>query len=277
VEALVPPRSQGRALAAISSGTGYGVAVAGPIAVAVGSAWRSAWLVFAALAVCASVWAVSSLPSGTATSRGSVPRLHPRWFVCPRSRALLLGALFVGLGSSVYWTFAVDYLVRDGSVSTSASRVFLGAVGIASVAGTFGGDLVKQFDARLAFRAVSVTLGASLVLLAFAPGSLVLAGLSAIVFGCAYNLAVAIQGIWSLRVFSARPSAGLAAVMFMLALGLLLGPLLAGLADRYVAMQSVFLGAVVVIGLAALCAPEEPLAPAGVAPSPAEGLPYPSG
>jgi MFS family permease len=92
-------------------------------------------------------------------------------------------------------------------------------------------------------------LAGSLGLLAAAPASLGAAALSGVLFGTSFNLLVAIQSIWTSRVFAERPSAGLAAVMFMLGLGLLIGPPAAGLlADR------LGLGAVLLLaaGLAAI-------------------------
>jgi hypothetical protein len=43
-----PPSALGRTLAAISCGTGWGVAIAAPVAIAAGDGWRSAFLGFAA-------------------------------------------------------------------------------------------------------------------------------------------------------------------------------------------------------------------------------------
>jgi len=49
----VPAAARGRVLVAINCGAGYGVALAAPIAILAGAAWRSAWLAFAGLAVLA--------------------------------------------------------------------------------------------------------------------------------------------------------------------------------------------------------------------------------
>ncbi len=130
-----------RVLAAISSGTGWGVAVAAPVAIAVGTSWRTAWLLFAALAGVATVWALLVLPGRALGGREAVA-LRLRWFVCPRSGRLLIGAGLIGVASSVYWTFAVDRLVAAGGVSSADARVFLGLVGVASVGGTVAGDAV---------------------------------------------------------------------------------------------------------------------------------------
>jgi MFS family permease len=120
-----------RVLAAISSGTGWGVAVAAPVAIAVGTSWRTAWLLFAALAGVATVWALLVLPGRALGGREAVA-LRLRWFVCPRSGRLLIGAGLIGVASSVYWTFAVDRLVAAGGVSSADARVFLGLVGVAT-------------------------------------------------------------------------------------------------------------------------------------------------
>ena len=171
VAACLAPERRGRTLASISSGTGWGVALAAPIAIAAGSSWRSAWLAFAAVGVLATAWALHVLPAGASVRAGAaLPRLRLGWFVCPRSGPLLAGALLVGLGASLYWTFAVDFLVTGGALEPSSARLFLVLVGVASVAGSGAGDLVERLGARLAFAALSWALALSLALLALAPG-----------------------------------------------------------------------------------------------------------
>jgi hypothetical protein len=69
---------------------------------------------------------------------------------------------------------------------------------------------------------------ASLALIAAAPGVWPAVVPSAILFGAAYNVLLAVDAIWSARVYAGRPATGLAAVMFTLAVGLLVGPAGAG-------------------------------------------------
>jgi predicted MFS family arabinose efflux permease len=264
VDALVEPARRARTLAAISSGTGYGVAIAVLIAIVAGAAWRSVWLAFSVVSLLATLWAARVLPTtGTRPTPRDLPRISRSWLVCPRSGPLLAGALLLGLAASVYWTFAVDYLVTEGSLPTNTGRLFLAVVGMASVIGTLAGDLVRRVTPAAAFSALTAMLAGSLGLLAAAPSSLGAAALSGLLFGASFNLIVAIQSIWTSRVFAQRPSAGLAAVMFMLGLGLLIGPPAAGLlADR------LGLGAVLLLaaGLAAIVGalpPRERLVRAG--------------
>ena len=85
VAGSVPERRRSTAWASISSGTGWGVAVAGPVAVVAGAEWRTAWWVFAAIALVVGSTAVLSVPAvrptGPAERSGS-----GRAGSCARSR-----------------------------------------------------------------------------------------------------------------------------------------------------------------------------------------------
>jgi predicted MFS family arabinose efflux permease len=262
VQTHVAPAGRARTLASISAGTGYGVAVAVPIAIVAGGAWRSAWLGFAALSVLATVWAMRVLPARR-VSRDACrpPRISRRWLICPRSGPLLAGGFLIGLGTSVYWTFAVDYLVEAGSMAGGTSRLFLAFVGVAIVAGSFAGDLLHRVSAHGAFIGLTSLLAGSLCLLSAAPASIVAAAISGVLFGAGFSLVVAIQTIWTALVFESRPSAGVAALMFMLGLGLLVGPPLAGVLADAVGLGVVFLLGAGVIAVVGAMPPRERLVP----------------
>jgi predicted MFS family arabinose efflux permease len=253
----LPAPVRGRALAIISSGTGWGVLVSVPIALALGASWRLAWVAFAALALLATLWAARVLRDMPASH--SAERLRLSWFACPRSGPLLAGALLIGLGSSVYWTFAVDLVAGEGEMSASAARLVLAVVGAASLAGAFSGDLVERLGARPTMLAGALALAASFVLIAAAPGSWLAVAPSALLFGAAYNVLIAVDAIWSARVFASRPATGLAAVMFMLASGLLAGPAAAGVAATALGLPAAFLGGAVVVAATVFLLPREEL------------------
>jgi predicted MFS family arabinose efflux permease len=228
----VDPGRRGVVLASISSGTGWGVALAAPVAIVLAHDWRAAWLVFAVVALAVCVAARLLLPgTGDATRVGELPQLDVRWFLCPRSRPLLLSAFLVGLSASVYWTFGPD-AVQSAQGATMARILFV-AVGIASLGGAFAGHVLRRLGAASGFRLCGALLALSLVLIIAGTSRAPLAIASGVAFGITYNLVVAIQVIWSDEVFASRPSAGLAATMLMFGLGQITGPTLAGLvADR---------------------------------------------
>jgi predicted MFS family arabinose efflux permease len=248
-----------RVLAAISSGTGWGVAVAAPVAALAAGNWRAAWLVFAALAAAATAWALVTLPAGAPAPAAAPVALRPRWFVCPRSGPLLAGAGMIGLASSVFWTFSVDHLVEGGGLSAGQSRLFLAVVGIASVGGSVSGDAARRLGAGRTFAMAVTAEAAALALLGLAPASIPAALASAVLFGAAYNVAVAVQVIWSAAVFAARPAAGLAAVLVMNALGLLVGPPVAGAVAGATGFPAVFCAAAAVALASVALSPRERL------------------
>jgi predicted MFS family arabinose efflux permease len=260
VSTTVAPDRRARVLAAISSGTGWGVALAAPIALLAGASWRTAWLLFSVVAALATTWALSVLPAGNGRAgRGEIVRLSRSWFVCPRSGPLLAGGLLVGLASSVYWTFAVEHLQRPGGLSAGQSQIVLAAVGVASVGGTAGGDAVRRLGACGTYVLAAAAEAASLLLVGLPPATLATALASAALFGVAYNTIVAVQVLWGAEVFASRPSAGLAAVMVMNALGLLAGaPIFGAVADRAGLDAAFSAGAGLIIVVVALAPRREP-------------------
>jgi predicted MFS family arabinose efflux permease len=258
VACSLPLRRRSRAMATISSGTGWGVLVAAPIALLAGEEWRLAWLGFTVIAVLATLWAARAVPrSAGGSGAGGRPRLEPSWFVCPRSGPLLSGALLIGLAASVYWTFAVD-LADQAGLGRDGARVLLGVVGAASISGSLGGDLVERFGGRAALAVCSVAMAGALALLA-SSGGWVAAVLSAAAFGAAYNLIVVLQTIWSSRVYADRPAVGLGAVMFVLSIGLLAGPPIAGAVADAASLATAFYAAAALCAATALLAPREDL------------------
>jgi predicted MFS family arabinose efflux permease len=258
------PGRRGGVLSAISSGTGWGVALAAPVAIALGSDWRAAWFIFAATALVVSVTVRLLLPETQKPIRGSqTPHLRVRWFMCERSRPLLLSAFLVGLSASVYWTFGPD-AVQSAQGPTMARILFV-VVGISSIGGAFANQLLRRLGTATGFRLCAALLACSLALIIAGASRAPLTIASGLVFGLTYNLVVAIQVIWSDEVFASRPSAGLAATMLMFALGQILGPSLAGIIVDQTEVGIAFGLAAAVMALSLTMAPPRTLRSAPLA------------
>jgi predicted MFS family arabinose efflux permease len=248
VASSLPRRAQGRALAVISSGTGWGVVVAVVVALVVGgSDWRYAWVAFSVVAVLATALAAVAL-RGVGRGAGGSGEALP----------LLAGALVVGIGASVYWTFAADF-ASGGGAGHGAGAVLLGVVGVSSVLGSAAGDVLERVGGRRALQLSAAGLAGSMCVLAVWHGSWAGLVLSALTFGATYNLLLAVQVIWSARVFASRPATGLAAVLFMLGIGQVVGPVLGGLLADGVGLAAAFFAGGAVILVSALMPPREEL------------------
>ena len=137
VDRQVDPSKRDLVWSTISSGTGWGVALAGPIAILAGDRWRLAWGGFVVLAVVTGVVATRLAPARTAESLRR-PQLSPSWFFCPRSGPLLISAVMVGAGSSVWWAFSVDAMQSAG-LGTTPARVVYAVCGAAMLLGSVSG------------------------------------------------------------------------------------------------------------------------------------------
>jgi predicted MFS family arabinose efflux permease len=245
----VPERRRDLVWSVISSGTGWGVAVAGPLAIVAGDHWRTAWLVFVVLAVGAGATAVLLAPRRLDSDRSARPQLSWTWFVCPRSRPLLISAVLVGTGSAVWWSFSVDALRTAGLSANWANAVFA-VCGVAGVFASVSGAVFQRVGLRRGYLAGALLLAISLGLLALTGAVALGAFTAAVLFGVCYNGVIVAHGIWSSRVFSDHPAAGLAAVNTALTVGTLAGPTLAGVGVTVAGYPTMLAAAAVVLLLA---------------------------
>jgi predicted MFS family arabinose efflux permease len=118
---------------------------------------------------------------------------------------------------------------------------------LASVSGV----VFERRGLRPSYLGATALLAVSLALLAVATANIVAVLVAAVLFGAFYATVIAAHGIWSARVFSTHPAAGLAAVSTALTIGTLAGPVLAGIAIQYAGYTPALAGAALV-ALAAL-------------------------
>jgi predicted MFS family arabinose efflux permease len=256
VDRQVAAPKRNAAWSTISSGTGWGVAVAGPIAVVAGDQWRLAWAGFVVLAVLAGVVAVRLAPAHD-HRRLTRPQLSWTWFFCPRSRPLLCSAVIVGVSSSVWWAFGVDAMRANGVDPTAASVVYA-ACGVASILASFSGAAYDRLGLRTGYLVTCGLLAGSIAVFGLASERVPAALLGAVAFGVFYCAIIAAQGIWSSRVFADHPAAGLAAVNTALTVGTLLGPTLAGVALEQLGYGKTLVGAALLTVVALPFCPPRP-------------------
>lgn len=247
----LPPLARARTLATISCGTGWGVAVAAPIAILTGDGWRAAYLGFAACAALSTLLAARTLPG-----RAAIPEA-PAVVAPGRRRSALLmlaAALLIGLGSATFWTFAVDQ-VRDAGLDQAAGRILLGVAGVTSLSGLAAADIVARLGARLTFVLTALLEAAAIAMIAVAAGNLAAVLFAAATFGVAYNTIVAVTVLWGTGIYGDRPAAGVAAATGAQGTGLLFGPLTGGVLAATTSLTTALLGGATILAAAALLVP----------------------
>lgn len=237
VDQLVPATSRSRVLALIPSGTAFGVAVAGPLAMlAHGSTWRYAWLVFAGGALAATVYNLRVLPGRARPSRDqeTTSRVGVRWFARRAALPLYLTALSYGVVGSVYWLLAVEAISSAGGMGQHTAALFWTVIGAAGTIGLGTGVVFARLGLRTSHLLVFGSLALAVALLGVAPGALPAVLASAMLYGPAFMAGSALLAVWSYEVFPDRPTTGFSATVLFLGLGTIVAPAGVGaLADQH--------------------------------------------
>jgi predicted MFS family arabinose efflux permease len=253
VARMIDTESQSRTLSIITTGTTFGVLVAGPAALVAGGAWRGAWIAFAVVALAVTAWNAYLLPTGPhgeGDDEGSSakPELQWRWFIGPKSVRLFAVATSFGFAGTVYWTYAVDLVSGAGGFPASAGPLLWTAVGFTGIAGVATGDMISRLGLRLSMVAALTALGVATGVLGAAPTSWVALGISAALFGSSFMALSALLVTWTSTVFPDQPGTGFSATQVFLAVGTIIGPALMGVVASRFGMETVF----IVTGLLAL-------------------------
>lgn len=259
VECEVPSRLRGRVLSAISTGTTFGLAMAGLITLAAGVwdlPWRAAWLGFAAAALAVTAWNARALPGGPKGPESSAPQhgADPGWLLRPGSVVLFGAALSFGVVSGFYWSFAVDFISRSGVLPPEAGPIFYIALGIAGFVGLLTGDAIARFGLRSTLAACFISLGVVGLLLGFVPATWAVVGVSAAFLGAGIMCTSALLSVWSSLLFSEQPSTGFSAVLLFLGIGTIVGPVALGTFAGHSSLDAAFLVTGAVALLTALVA-----------------------
>lgn len=253
VDAQVRPAGERRALALVNAGAPIGLVLASGLVLVSGERWRLAWWVFAAIGLVAAVVNLRALASTPGRS-GGWPREGLRAFIGARSARLFAATAGAAVTSGAYFSYAPD-TVRAAGLPAWSGPAMWAVLGIAG--GAFGvraGTLVERFGLRVTMQANLVLLAASQLLLLPAM-SLVVAMVSAAMFGIGFTVAFAVVVMWSQDVFADRPTDGFTVTIVCLAAGFSIGPAAFGLLATGVGRSAALLATATPALLAVLVPP----------------------
>jgi predicted MFS family arabinose efflux permease len=252
----LPEQTRERALASVNCGTGWGVAVAAPIAILAANSWRVAYLGFAACALVSTVNATRVLPArGSAVPRARCGRLALRELP-PVAWRVVAGAFLIGLGSGAYWTFAVQD-ARAAGLHVTAGRVLLGVAGVGSVIGIGAPDVINRLGQKQTFLLCAFVESAATALLALMPYSLPAVIVSAFAFGASYNIAVTVSVLALIRLYAERPASAVALIAAANATGLLFSPVAGGALSAQIGLTTTLICGAVMLLSASIGAPPD--------------------
>jgi predicted MFS family arabinose efflux permease len=248
----------------INSGTGFGVALAGPIVLFATFDWRTAYFVFASLSFAIALWNFKITQSYYKTGNvlpidSDQPENVKAGFLmvlrAEQGQPLFAVAFCFGLACATYWTFAVDLLYEAGN-NDNIRIVFWTVLGVAGIFGFTAGHLVGHLGLRAAYCILMIVIAMAIGSLPWIATSNIAIYRSAAVFGLGFILTTAFLGMWSLRVFKWAPAMGFAMTFFLISLGQGLGPIMIGFALKLgVEMETLFAYCGVLCAILALILP----------------------
>jgi predicted MFS family arabinose efflux permease len=251
---LLAERVHGRALAIISTGTAFGVIVAGPAALlATGTRWHAAWIGFGIIALATTGWNVRVLAGARVTGPGE--RRPTRMSVRnrPGVSSLFCAAFFAGLFGAAYWAFAGDQASSQATGGIPTAPLLWTLIGVAGTAGVFTGELIRRRGLRFTYTVSQLALAAAALLLGLVAHSWLAAAASALLYGPSFMIVAAALSVWNSRVFPDQPARGFSITIGFLALGSVTGPAVLGVAADAYGLSATF-AALAVAPLVALVA-----------------------
>ncbi|PYE82263.1 MFS transporter [Pseudoroseicyclus aestuarii] len=212
----------------INAGVSAGVALSGPIALAITGQWRLAFAGFAAIALVLAVVTAVALPAARAGSgAGGLPALTG-----PVLR-LICASFLMGAASTALWSFGGQLVAGKLGWGPTGAGLLWTCIGIGGLAGALAGSLAGRFGLDRVHRAFLGLLAVSILAVGLGPGPGVTL-IAGAVFGAAYVMLTGIYLIWGLRALPERPATGLMVGFLTIAVGQtagapLFGMLLAGM------------------------------------------------
>lgn len=206
----------------INAGVSAGVALSGPIALAIEGQWRLAFGAFAAVALMLAVAAAISLPASR--GRGSPGDMPPmtRPVVC-----LICASFLMGAASTAVWSFGGELVSQQLGWGATQTGLLWTCIGVGGLAGASAGTLVGRFGLDRVHWAFLGLMTASILAvgLGLGPVSVLVAGA---VFGAAYVMLTGVYLVWGTYALPDRPATGLMVGFLTIAVGQTVGAPLFG-------------------------------------------------
>ena len=223
-----PADQQSKVQSVVNSGTGFGVVIAGVLALAIGTSWRLAWGLIAVVALASLVGVLRTDRSRAAAVPGS-KQSQPA-SSSPEFRALwhpILAAFSFGVGASAIWVHGRTLLEQDGGMAVEVSAGAWIALGVGGAAAVFLAPWLARHSLRITWLVTVVGVAIATGGFAVAPQSPVISFGAAAVFGLAYTAATSVLIIWATH-STANSAAGTSVLFTSLVLGQAVGATLTG-------------------------------------------------
>ncbi|MEJ7494055.1 MFS transporter [Staphylococcus pasteuri] len=213
---------QGKANTWINSGTSIGLVFTGITAMLVFIDWRSVYLIYGIIAILITVWnffIIPSLKHNININPGSLNILD-----ISASKRIIFASTILGISTAPYWTFSKSYVQNTDHYSPIALSIFWILIGVAGVLGSISGRMIDQYGLKFSYFLGVILMAAASILLALTPFIWIVP----LLFGASYIFITGVLLVWGVKLFVKNASLGIGIPFLMLAVGQVIGSVLAG-------------------------------------------------
>ncbi|WP_106497278.1 MFS transporter [Lentibacillus sp. Marseille-P4043] len=219
---------QGKANTWINSGTSFGIILSGAGAILLSPNWRLTYLIYAMLTFLILIWNFRAIPKvgmgeGLQFKKGNLSIRGVRGSI-----PLILASLILGISTAPFWTFSRSFIEAAGDYSDWELSGFWIAIGLFGVLGGFSGYLIEKRGLSFSYTLGSLSIASASIILALSPEYFSTSYLSAGIFGSSYIFLSGVLLVWGIRVFITNASLGIGVPFLLLAVGQVIGSILAG-------------------------------------------------
>ncbi|MGZ9809615.1 MFS transporter [Pseudoroseicyclus sp. H15] len=214
VAAAVQKSRQDMTNTVINAGTSAGVALTGPIALAIAGQWRLAFGAFATLAVVLAVTAAVTLPAsrGGEGAGGLPPVTGP-------VLRLISASLLMGAASTALWSFGGQLVSQQLGWGPTGTGLLWTCIGVGGLAGAWAGSLIGRFGLDPVHWTSLGLMAAGIVAVGTGIATPPLALIGGTLFGAAYLMLTGVYLVWGIRALPDRPATGLMIGFLTIAIG----------------------------------------------------------
>lgn len=224
----IKPDHQGKANTWINSGTSLGIILSGAGAIFLAPNWRVTYLIYAVLTFIILLWNFRAIPKTEKSSHVSFKKGNLSIRGVKGAAPLVAASFLLGIATAAFWTFSRSFIEVAGSYSDWQLSAFWITIGVFGVLGGFSGSLIEKRGLSFSYRLGGIAISFASIILAVATGNGFLAFLSAAIFGSSYIFLSGALLVWGIRVFITNASLGIGVPFLILALGQVIGSILAG-------------------------------------------------
>lgn len=211
---------------AINAGTSAGVALSGPVAIAMGAGWRVAFACFAGAAAAMALATLATLAGNgkrAGSGTGKETKAAARLTLSPDLVRLAAAACLTGAASTVVWTFGAELTAANLDWDASEIGILWIVMGCAGLVGATSGWLIARAGLNAVHLGFHIALAASLAAVGHSHGGPLSALAGGAAFGASYLMLTGVYLVWGIAALPGRPAAGVMVAFLALAVGQALG------------------------------------------------------